>query len=159
VGRNAPPHFGMRRLGRLPTVHAVLPLSPALLCLPAAFVLVYAPKLLTAAAMARQPEGYDNRDPREQHARLPPTGKRAQAAHLNGFEDFAPFAAAVLTATLCGAPAGLTNALAIVHVVVRVVYPVLYIRGIDRMRSAVWAVGWLTTLGLFLAPLAPAALS
>ena len=102
--------------------------------------------------MARQPEGYDNRDPRDQQARLPPAGKRAQAAHLNGFEDFAPFAAAVLMATCCGAPAWLANPLAIVHVVVRAIYPILYIRGIDKLRSVVWAIGWLTTLGLFLSP-------
>ncbi len=141
--------------GRVPP----LPLSPALLCLPATFLLIFAPKLMASAAMARQPEGYDNRDPREQQARLPPTGKRAQAAHLNGFEDFAPFAAAVLTATICGAPAGLTNGLAIAHVVVRVIYPLLYISGIHKMRTAVWTLGWMTTLGLFLAPLAPAGLS
>ncbi len=134
------------------------PLTPGLLCLPAAFALVFAPKLLVTAAMAKQPEGYDNKDPRDQHARLPTASKRAQAAHLNGFEDFAPFAAAVLMATICGAPAGLTNGLALVHVGVRVVYPILYIRGIGMLRSAVWGLGWLTTFGLFLAPLlAPAA--
>ena len=131
----------------------MIPLTPALLCLPAAFVLVYAPKVPLSVAMAKQPEGYDNRDPREQQARLPPSGKRAHAAHLNAFEDFAPFAAAVLTATICGAPAGLTNLLAVVHVGARVVYPFLYIRGIDKLRSLVWFVGWATTLLLFLAPL------
>jgi uncharacterized MAPEG superfamily protein len=129
------------------------PLTPALLCLPVAFALVFAPKVLVTTAMAKQPEGYDNRDPREQHARLPLASKRAQAAHLNGFEDFAPFAAAVLMATICGAPAGLTNVLALVHVGVRVVYPILYIRGIAMLRSAVWGLGWLTTFALFLAPL------
>jgi uncharacterized MAPEG superfamily protein len=145
----------MRPVGHLPTVRTVTPLTPALLCLPVAFVLVYAPKVPLSVAMAKQPEGYDNRDPREQQARLPPAGKRAQAAHLNGFEDFAPFAAAVLTATICGAPAGLTNMLAIAHVAVRVVYPFLYIRGIDKLRSLVWFVGWATTLALFLSPLVP----
>ena len=57
-------------------------------------------------AMAMKQEGaYDNHLPREQQARLSGWGKRALAAHLNAFEAFPVFAAAVLVAHVGGGDA------------------------------------------------------
>ena len=55
-----------------------------MLCLPVALVLVYAPRFVVARAMAQQPEGYNNAEPRAQQAQLTGVGRRAAAAHANG---------------------------------------------------------------------------
>jgi uncharacterized MAPEG superfamily protein len=121
-------------------------------CIVAAWAVVYLTKLPIAAAMNRE-GGYDNHHPRAQQAKLTGWGARALAAHLNGFETFAPFAAAVLVADVAGAPASLVTGLALLFVVSRVAYVALYIADLSSLRSAVWGVGFLATLGLFLAPL------
>jgi uncharacterized MAPEG superfamily protein len=97
--------------------------------------------------------GYDNHHPRAQQSTLTGWGARALAAHLNGFETFAPFVAAVLVAHVAGAPTGLVTGLALLFVVARVAYVACYIADLSSLRSAVWGVGFLATLGLFLAPL------
>ena len=96
--------------------------------------------------------GYDNHHPRAQQAALEGFGARAVAAHLNGFETFAPFAAAVLTAHVLGAGAALVDTLAVLFVVSRVAYVACYLADLATLRSAVWMVGFALTLGLFLAP-------
>jgi uncharacterized MAPEG superfamily protein len=120
-------------------------------CIVAAWVLVYAGKLPVAMAMHRA-GGYDNHHPRAQQAALTGWGARSVAAHLNGFETFAPFAAAVLVAHICGVATGIVDLLAVVFVASRVVYVGLYIADLASVRSLVWGVGWIATLGLFLTP-------
>jgi uncharacterized MAPEG superfamily protein len=122
-------------------------------CILAAFVLIWVPRAVVAGEQAKQPEGYDNRNPREQQARLSGRGKRAQAAHNNTFESFAPFAAAVFVAHLGHANERWSTILACTFVAARVVYPFLYIADIDKGRSAVWFVGLLATVGLFVLPM------
>lgn len=121
-------------------------------CIVAAWVLVYAGKLPMAWAMQKA-GGYDNHNPRAQEAALTGWGARAVAAHLNGFETFAPFAAAVLVAHISGAATGLVDNLAVVFVVSRVIYSVLYLADLAALRSAAWSVGWIATFALFLSPL------
>jgi uncharacterized MAPEG superfamily protein len=100
----------------------------------------------------QQAGGYDNHHPRAQQAALTGWGARSVAAHLNGFETFAPFAAAVLAAHICGAATGTVDLLAVVFVVSRVAYVGLYLADLASLRSLAWTVGWIATLGLFLAP-------
>ena len=119
-------------------------------CVVAAWAVVYSSKLPVAVAMQRA-GGYDNHHPRAQQAALEGFGARAVAAHLNGFETFAPFAAAVLVAHVLGARAGLIDTLAVAFVVSRVVYVACYLADLASLRSAVWMVGFALTLGLFLA--------
>lgn len=121
-------------------------------CVVVAWVWVYLCKGPVAVAMNRL-GGYDNHHPRAQQAKLTGWGARATAAHLNGFEAFAPFAAAVLTAHVLDASAGLVTGLAITFVVARIAYSLLYVADLATLRSLVWAVGWFTTLGLFISPL------
>jgi uncharacterized MAPEG superfamily protein len=121
-----------------------------LICVFVAFLLVYLSKIPVGAAMGKQPGGYDNRQPRAQQAALEGWGKRAAAAHANGFESFAPFAAAVLTAHLVRADPHMSATLAIVHVAARVVYPIAYIADVHVLRSTVWFVGFGATAGLFI---------
>jgi uncharacterized MAPEG superfamily protein len=96
--------------------------------------------------------GYDNHHPRNQEAALTGWGARAVAAHLNGFETFAPFAAAVLVAHISGASTGLVDNLAVVFVVSRVIYSVFYLADLAALRSTAWSVGWIATFALFLSP-------
>ena len=120
-------------------------------CIVAAWVLVYAGKLPVAFAMQKA-GGYDNHHPRAQQAALNGWGARSLAAHLNGFEAFAPFAVAVLVAHISGASSGLVDILAVVFVVSRVFYVALYLADLASLRSLVWSVGWIVTLVLFLSP-------
>lgn len=121
-------------------------------CIVAAWVVVYATKLPIAAAQQRTGR-YDNHHPRAQQASLAGWGARALAAHQNGFETFAPFAAAVLVAHILGGPSALVDGLALTFVASRVVYVACYVADLASLRSLVWTVGWLATWGLFLAPL------
>ena len=82
-------------------------------CIVAAWLVVYGSKLPVAAAMQRA-GGYDNHLPRSQQARLEGWGARSVAAHQNGFENFAPFAAAVLVAHLAGGPERIVDLLELV---------------------------------------------
>jgi len=120
-------------------------------CIVAAWVVVYAGKLPVAVAMHKA-GGYDNHHPRSQQAALTGWGARSLAAHLNGFEAFAPFAAAVLVAHVSGVATGLVDILAVVFVLSRVVYVALYLADLASLRSLVWSAGWIATLLLFLTP-------
>jgi len=121
-------------------------------CIVAAWLVVYGTKLPVAAAMQRA-GGYDNHLPRAQQARLEGWGARSVAAHQNGFENFAPFAAAVLVAHLAGGPERIVDLLAVSFVVARIVYVICYLADWAFLRSAVWTVGFLVTFALFLTPL------
>jgi uncharacterized MAPEG superfamily protein len=124
-----------------------------LACIGIAFVLVYLPKMVSSIAMSKMPGGYDNKEPRAQQAKLAGWGARAHAAHLNGFEAFAPFAAAVLVAVVARADPRWTNILALTHVGARAVYPFIYIANLGLVRSTIWGVGFVATLALFALPL------
>jgi len=122
------------------------------LCVLAAWLLIYIPKFAVSAAIARA-GGYDNHHPRDQQATLSGWKKRGTAAHTNAFENFAPFAAAVLIARLGHANESLSAALALVFVGARVLHPVLYIADLATLRSLVWGIGFSSTGLLFVAPL------
>jgi len=118
-------------------------------CVFLAFLLIYVPRVVVLVAQARRPEGFDNRHPRDQQARLEDWGRRANAAHANSFEAFAPFAAAVLIAHLAGANPRWSTILSLVFVGARTVYPLLYIANWDKLRTTVWSIGFLAVIGLF----------
>ena len=126
--------------------------SIPLLCLPIALALVYAPKIPLSVAMAREPEGYDNAMPRDQQAKLEGWGRRAAAAHANGFESFPIFAAGVLAASVTNASPHWAAIFAVTHVVMRALYPVVYVAGKAALRSAVWSVGFACSAALLLLP-------
>lgn len=119
------------------------------LCVFLAFLLIYFPRIFVLTAQARQPGGYDNLRPRDQQAKLEGWGRRANAAHANAFEAFAPFAASVIIAHLCSADAQWSAILAVTFVAARTVYPLLYLADLGWFRTAVWFVGMGAVLGLF----------
>lgn len=98
---------------------------------------------------------YNNRDPRGWQARQDnPRSIRANAAQLNAYEAFAPFAAGVVLAQLAGVTHAHIAALALAFVVARVLHGVLYLADKHNLRSLVWVVGY----GCAIALLALAAL-
>lgn len=122
------------------------------ICVLIAFVVIYLPKLPLSVAMARQPEGYDNKHPRKQQSQLEGWGARAAAAHLNAFEAFPGFAAAVIIAHLAGASDYRASILSVAFVVARTLYVVAYLANQDYLRSAIWGIGFLCTVALFCLP-------
>jgi len=87
-------------------------------------------------------ERYDNRDPRNWLARQEnPRTQRGNAAQLNAFEAFAPFAAAVLMAQAAGVDPQRITYLALGFVGFRILHGVLYLAGQARLRSLAWAGG------------------
>ena len=87
-------------------------------------------------------ERYDNREPRAWLARQDdPRVQRANAAQLNAFEAFPPFAAAVILAHVASVPDARIALLAVVFVVARVLHGLVYIAGVPAVRSLVWFVG------------------
>jgi uncharacterized MAPEG superfamily protein len=93
--------------------------------------------------------GFDNRQVRVFQASL--TGFRARAhwAHLNSLEAFAPFAAAVIVAQMQQVPPAQVDGLAVAFIVMRVLYGVAYLANQALLRSAVWFLGLLCVVGLF----------
>lgn len=125
-------------------------LTVPFLCTLAAFLLNYLSKMPVAIAMSREGKGYDNKTPRDQQAKLSGWGKRALAAHLNGFEVTPLFAACVFIGHLSQGNADVMSKLAILFVVSRVFYIGLYIADIDKIRSLVWATGILSSFAIAL---------
>ena len=94
-------------------------------------------------AIAKQSgQRYDNRDPRSWIARQDnPRVARANAAQLNAFEAFAPFAAAVLMAQFAGVDPSRISQLAIAFVLLRALHGVFYVTGVHLLRSLAWGGG------------------
>lgn len=86
---------------------------------------------------------YNNRDPRGWQSRQDnPRSIRANAAQLNAFEAFAPFAAGVVMAQLTGVAHAHIAALAVGFVIARVLHGVLYLADKHGLRSLVWVIGY-----------------
>ena len=122
-------------------------------CIFLAFLITLASKGPVALAMARQKGGYDNSTPRDQQAALNGWGRRAVAAHLNSFEAFPAFAAAVFVAVLGGGDPVWATRLAVTFIAARVLYLPLYIADFPGFRSIVWMIGMFANAALFLLPL------
>jgi uncharacterized MAPEG superfamily protein len=99
--------------------------------------------------IAKSKGDFDNAAPRDWLARQEGFRKRALWAHQNAFEAFPPFAAAVIIAQLAHAPQGWIDLLAVLFIVARIAYSVLYILDKPTMRSIVWTLGLGCVVGLF----------
>ena len=94
----------------------------------------------------------DNQYPREDYDDLPPAKRRAYAAHENAYENFPFFAVAVIIATTMGASLTTVNLLAILYIVVRVVHGLLYIYNKPFQRSAIYGIGLMINIAIFMLP-------
>jgi uncharacterized MAPEG superfamily protein len=123
-------------------------MTTLLICLLLAILLPYLAKGPVAAAMAKL-GGYDNQHPRAQQAKLTGYGARALAAHQNAFESLLVFGIAVLTVIATNKVTDVVVILAIVHVVARFAYHLLYLYNYGTLRSISWFIAIGASLGIF----------
>ncbi|MBJ6985729.1 MAPEG family protein [Luteimonas sp. MC1750] len=107
------------------------------------------PYIWVAVAKTGAP-GYNNRNPRAWIAKQAGNYRvqRANAAHLNAFEAFAPFAAGVLMAQAAGVDHARIAMLAVAFVVVRVAHGALYLADVQLARSLAWMAGYACVVAL-----------
>ncbi len=117
------------------------------LCLLAAVILTIA-----SIAPAKLDREFDNANPRDPAYYKLGLRARAQAAHLNGFEAFPFFAAAVILAEMRGASQGWVNVLAVAFILARIVYVGMYLTNRATLRSVVWSVAFLINVAIFFSP-------
>ncbi len=103
--------------------------------------------LVVLAKLGKQ---FDNHAPRLQLAAAQGWQQRLNWAHLNAFEAFAPFAAAVIIAQQLHAPQPQIDSLALVFIGLRILHAVFYALDKPTLRSLSWAGAYLCILGLFL---------
>ncbi|NRA61285.1 MAG: MAPEG family protein [Psychrobium sp.] len=112
-------------------------MNTIIICAFFAVLLPYLAKLPLALAMNKEGK-YDNNYPREQQARLTGFGARALAAHQNSFESLIIFTMAVAVTLATNTITETVQWLAVVHVISRIVYCVMYYINQDKLRSLTW---------------------
>jgi uncharacterized MAPEG superfamily protein len=80
---------------------------------------------------------------------LPPWGKRADRAHINAVEVFAPFAALVIVVHLAGKASAMTAFWAMFFFWMRLAHAVVYLAGIPYLRTLLFVAGFVAPVGLF----------
>ncbi|MEE1979367.1 MAPEG family protein [Shewanella xiamenensis] len=123
-------------------------MNTLLTCLFIAMLLPYLAKGPVAWAMAKA-GGYDNHHPRSQQAQLTGFGARALAGHQNAFESLLIFGLAVLSVIATGKVTPTAEWLAIVHIVARFAYQILYLLNKGTLRSLSWFVAIFSAFGIF----------
>jgi uncharacterized MAPEG superfamily protein len=121
----------------------------SLWCLLVAGILPYAWLGPAVSARKEQFGNVDNKQPRGQVSKLEGKGARAYAAHQNAFEALAIFTPAILVAHVTHADPTLSAALAVAWVVFRVLHGVFYLADIDKARSAMFGLAFLSAVGQF----------
>ena len=116
------------------------------------FLVIYLPRLFVAASIFRSPDGFDNNHPRAQQKAFKGIGARAQSAHENSFEVFAPFAAAVFVSHWGFVPPYLITILAFAFTVSRLFYIAFYLLDKSTLRTITWFIGFFIILTLFFLP-------
>ncbi|MEC4724953.1 MAPEG family protein [Shewanella sp. D64] len=123
-------------------------MTTLLICLFIAMLLPYLAKGPVAVAMAKA-GGYDNAHPREQQAKLTGFGARAVAGHQNAFESLILFGLAVVTVIATDSVNDTAVTFAIVHVIARIAYQVLYLIDKGTLRSLSWFVAIISSFVIF----------
>ena len=116
-------------------------------CIVAAACLPY----LWAVLAKTSAPGYNNKDPRGWVARQDSYRVRnAYAAHLNAFEAFPAFAAAVLMAQLAQVDAQHVAWLSIAFSGFRILHGIFYLASLQALRSLSWLGGFVCVIALML---------
>jgi uncharacterized MAPEG superfamily protein len=100
-------------------------------------------------AIAKAASDVDNHAPRLSAERMTGRAQRADWAHRNHFEAFAPFAAAVIVAQLAHVAQGRIDAAALAFIAARLAYTWAYLDDRASLRSALWGVGLACVIALF----------
>ena len=91
------------------------------------------------------PQNYLDPTPRP----VPLWGMRANRAHVNAVESFAPFAALVIVAHLAGKANATTAFLATSFFWLRLAHAVVYLLGIPYLRTVIYTLGFVAVIGIF----------
>jgi uncharacterized MAPEG superfamily protein len=89
-------------------------------------------------------ENYVNPAPRP----VPLWGQRANRAHINAVETFAPFAALVLVAHVAGKESAMTAFWTMAFFWLRLVYSVVYLLAVPFVRTLLFTLGFVAVCGL-----------
>ena len=77
---------------------------------------------------------------------LPDWANRADRAHINAVENFAPFAAVVIVAHMLQVSSSVTAACAAIFFFARLAHAIVHIMGIFLIRTVLFVVGWVAFL-------------
>jgi len=91
------------------------------------------------------PQNYVDPTPRK----VPLWGQRANRAHLNAVESFAPFAALVLIAHVAGKADGATAFWGMSFFWLRLAHAVVYWLAFPFVRTVIFTLGWIAVVALF----------
>jgi uncharacterized MAPEG superfamily protein len=94
-------------------------------------------------------KGFNNFAPRKFQDRLEGFRQRAHWAHLNSFEAFPPFAAAVIIAHQLGRSQATLDQLAMAFIAFRLIYGALYIADRASLRSVAWLAAVVCWVAMF----------
>ncbi|NMM10449.1 MAG: glutathione metabolism protein [Polaromonas sp.] len=92
--------------------------------------------------------GYDNNNPRSWLARQTDWRARANAAQANTFEALPFFFAAVIIAHLLQADQTRLDILALMFIVLRIAYIMMYVADWAKARSLLWTLALLVNIGI-----------
>lgn len=92
--------------------------------------------------------GYDNSDPRAWLSRQADWRARANAAQANSFESLPFFIGAVIIAHQLGARQTWLDLLAMLFVMLRMFYIMMYVSNMPMARSAVWAAAFVVNIAI-----------
>ena len=94
---------------------------------------------------ALTPQNYADPKPRP----VPHWGRRADRAHLNAVESFAPFAALVIVAHLAGKANATTAFWTVAFFWLRLAHAIVYLLGIPYLRTLIFTLGYVAVIGIF----------
>ncbi len=92
-----------------------------------------------------KPKNYRDPTPRE----VPLWGQRANRAHMNAVEAFAPFATLVIVAHLAGVANEATAMWAALFFWARLAHVIVYLFAVPFLRTIIFTVGFIAVLGIF----------
>jgi uncharacterized MAPEG superfamily protein len=81
---------------------------------------------------------------------VPLWGQRANRAHINAVETFAPFAALVILVQLTGKNSPMTAFWAMSYFWIRLAHAVVFIAAIPYIRTILFVLGYVCVVGLFI---------
>ena len=118
--------------------------------LAAALLPIACAALAKSGQMTRPPKdgGYDNNNPRVWLAAQKDWRARANAAQANIFEALPFYFAAVVIAHQLQAGQTMLDILALVFIVLRIAYVMMYVADLAKARSAIWALGLLVNIAI-----------
>jgi uncharacterized MAPEG superfamily protein len=111
-------------------------------CVLVAAILPYVPLGLASRRL-------DPKAPRKGVANLEGVAARAYGAHMNAFEAFAPFAAAVIISRVVEGPSSTVDVIALVFIAARLAHMGFYLANLQPPRSAAFFVGLIAVIAIF----------